>query len=418
MVTPPRVYLRSNHYYLKYYLPGRKRPIEKSTGLPAVTEETPTHLRKLIVEKLQQKIDKLAEDKTLVALGHRTVDLPSSKKPKSFSELLPLFNHANEKQRGYARTKSTLLHRENAVSFFEKRLPGLSPAHVDKESLYQLRDAALKEGVSPATIKGYITELRALQKFAIAEGYAKENPFLAVGVRIPRKKIVAYKRSDEFRLYRFLWNANRGQARRVEGWKILKAILVLRTTLIRSQDACNLRQEWFKDLSDHEFHYWNGKWRDWEPYRSSAALEEVLKWPADGEYVVHFRDEKTVYHYLQRACELAGVPIMSVHDLKRIAADELDALGYPDRVMTIALHHTPQGETSTMQRHYSRNKVQLLKMLNEAHHPLYEFLTTLSDLPPDPRPYSFSNPKSYSSQRKKHAQTKNAAKSGDSESNS
>lgn len=354
----PRIYIRNGWYWIQYWEPSTKKQVKKSTAIQADSKDWKR-------SKERKKLDAIVATVERNRLGFR-VGIPTVEQPRqdiTLQELLVAFNEANRRERG-EKSQKTLEHRAYAVQLVGKFINGKSINSVTRDAALSIRDTSDK---SPATIRGVFTEMRILFNYAVREGHIKTNPFSGILVTLKKKAPRRVLFEDEKKVFRRIYSLDK---------PLFCQLLMLRLTGLRANDVCDMKRDILKDgvlIMD------NGKGNREEIMPLTTAIEFVLKennqYPT---YLFKYRNDKTLYHYLQKHCEAVGIENIGLHQLKKNYAFEIANAEPDERTYDALLHHSPTTNKVGVQ-HYSGKIHRLMKeVLEKAQGGWVEFFQELS----------------------------------------
>jgi integrase len=307
-----------------------------------------------------------------------------TKNNASLGDLLEEYNRVNQLERGN-RSKETLAKRLKATRFLLRFDPNLRVDLVTRAVVLQLREWACAR-YKPSSVRGYFVELKALYDYALRIKLVEENPFKGITITIPHKLPVRIKISEQYRLFRFLYQTNKG---------LFYQALFQRLTGLRVSDACKLRWEQF-DPETRLLTYHNSKGKREEEYPLSNAvlqLFELMGGCRSKGTMFEFKHGKTVADYISKGCEFAGITHFASHQLKRDYASEVGKHKPDPRTYDALLHHEPVANP-VGRRHYDGQQHDLMfECLNAAQQHWIAFLNEVLDLPQLEQKHAYSSPR-------------------------
>lgn len=374
-----RVYSRDGRFWIQWYDKGQHRkPLNLPVDIP-VPEKIKDNQNWWKKSKHREQIQEELHAVTLRSLyGPDYVPVERIEVP-DIDAFLEEFN-ARDKQLSHEKKPSTYRHRQNAISFLKQ----YATKRIDKlteDFAIDVKEKALADEYSPATIRGYIVELRQLWEFAIKRGYARENIWKKIRVKVvTRPKEPTDPDVERDILHRMYW-WNR---------KLFDQVFAQRLSGFRGDDVARIKS--VKEFRE----YFNNKVSRYEKLPTSEALDyHLARVTPAGEYLFHFRDPVTVNNYMVRLAEYLGYPPMYLHGMKRNYVAEIDHEDVPDRHIVLLAHHSPIGATSTVLNSYSRNRQALKRILDKYQaHWIDDLLFFESNPVERPKGFIFSNPRS------------------------
>lgn len=383
-MKPPRVYIRSNHYYIGYYVSKQRKEVVVSTGIFADRKDWK---RSESRDALEAIIEGLELDRAAKTKGTYYTTLAKRVKRTPEDLLTEYIKRAKHEQQ--ALESGTVDRKVSAIKLFRKFHAFEHIRQIDSEIAGEFKVWA-GERIKDSTLQGYITDLKSLFGLAAERKYITSNPFERITVTVDIVPKIRTRYEIEYKLFDFLYSQNR---------PLFEQALEERLTGWRVQDICNLSPD---VIQDWYFKVVNTKGKRIELFPISEANRWLLeRLPAPrvwkgGTYLFHFRNRSTVNYQLGLACGFVGIPKINTHKLKSNYVSEFrKQTGDPDLIPYLS-HHRFRGQTRTSAIHYVDPEVLLEEgksVLDRAQKHWLDFFQTLKEEPR--RNYVWSNPKGF-----------------------
>lgn len=373
----PRVYIKSNRFYISYWAIG-KGEVRSSTGIkvdvPIVDGKFDWKQSKH-ASKIHDLIDIAAANRTANRHGSpqivRQQDLGNAPKLEAVLSLYARQWEDRTDSRFEPSTKRKYITSINTLRAFNKHLGLLNTTEDDAKAFKKWLQ---KKEYEQSTIEGYIRRLRTLWKFAVAEELVSSNPWREIFVRVEAKMIIPLPIAEEKKFFCVLFAHHR---------EAFEFAFMQRMTAYRFSDLVPIT---WNDIQGDTLYLRNVKMKRPDAYPICNALALVLEKMGKRDLgkgrLFRFNHTQDFNEWLHEASEISGIKRMTSKEFKPNFGQEMDELIFSgqdiaDRFIAALMHHQIKGATRMASRHYISHIPRMRTIINEAFEHWHQFVIGL-----------------------------------------
>ncbi len=391
---PPRPIIHMGLWYIKYYLPGKRDAEKIPVGYPADIEAPVASpgkkrpddwWRKSSYAKHIEAAIIRAEDNRRGIMAGRPADTSKFIKLLTWDELLAQFQLSWEHQNG-TMPKSSIRKRKDAVKLLRAFDPKIQPHTINDKWTGRWRKwVETIEGstglpqVSASTLQGYVQRLRGLMEYAVKKGYAKENPFEGMTIKVPKQRVRQFDTETVIRSLKEVERRNeRGYLQLVflatHGYRVIESgrLQLYETDFKRKVfDTDRVKMERDDVYPFHTMTYSifrrlegvNTKLADLE----GKTQSQIRKLDISEKHLFHYRGNSALNEILIEACDALGEDRITSRHMKKVYAQIVTPYcGRDADLKNLMLHHIPSGMNKVAINHYTGPMIELMRETAEA----------------------------------------------------